>query len=72
MEHYAGLDVSLNETSLCIVDGAGKIIHETKVASEPEALVGYLSSPDHHGCAHRAGSRAVVAVAPRRPDAGWL
>ena len=44
MEHYAGLDVSLKETSLCIVDGAGKIIGETKVASEPEALVGYFSS----------------------------
>jgi len=44
MEHYAGLDVSLKETSLCIVDGAGKITAETKVASEPEALVGYFSS----------------------------
>jgi transposase len=44
MEHYAGLDVSLKETSLCIVDGACKITAETKVASEPEALVGYFSS----------------------------
>ena len=44
MEHYAGLDVSLEETSLCIVDSTGKIIRETKVASEPEALVGYFSS----------------------------
>jgi transposase len=44
MEHYAGLDVSLKETSLCIVDGAGKIIGEMKVASEPEALVGCFSS----------------------------
>src|SRR5215212_3017735 len=44
MEHYAGLDVSLKETSVCIVDGAGTIIRETKVASEPEALVGYFSS----------------------------
>src|SRR5215207_5850775 len=44
MEHYAGLDVSLKETSVCIVDSAGKIIRETKVASEPEALVGYFSS----------------------------
>src|SRR5215211_7460182 len=44
MEHHAGLDVSLKETSVCIVDGAGKIIRETKVASEPEALVGYFSS----------------------------
>src|SRR5687767_15785101 len=44
MEHHAGLDVSLKETSVCIVDGAGKIIRETRVASEPEALVGYFSS----------------------------
>ena len=44
MEHYVGLDVSLKETSLCLVDGAGKVIREAKVASEPEALVNYLSS----------------------------
>src|SRR3954462_12815370 len=44
MEHHAGLDVSLKETSVCIVDGAGKIIRETKVDSEPEALVGYFAS----------------------------
>src|SRR3954454_18155540 len=34
----------LEETSVCIVDGAGKIIRETQVASEPEALVGYFSA----------------------------
>ena len=44
MEHHAGLDVSLEETSVCIVDGGGKIIREMQVASEPEALVGYFSS----------------------------
>jgi transposase len=44
MQHHAGLDVSLEETSVCIVDGAGKIIRETQVASEPEALVGYFAS----------------------------
>ena len=38
MEHFAGLDVSVNETSVCIVDDTGKIIREAKVASEPEAL----------------------------------
>jgi predicted NBD/HSP70 family sugar kinase len=42
MRHHAGLDVSLEERSVCIVDGAGKIIRETQVASEPEALVGYF------------------------------
>ena len=39
MEHYAGVDVSLEQSSLCVVDGHGKIVREAKVASEPEALV---------------------------------
>ena len=38
MEHFAGLDVSVNETSICIVDGTGRIVREVKVASEPDAL----------------------------------
>ena len=37
MDHFAGLDVSVKETSVCIVDDTGKIIREVKVASEPEA-----------------------------------
>ena len=39
MEHYAGIDVSLELSSVCVVDGQGKIMKEAKVASEPEALV---------------------------------
>jgi transposase len=39
MEHYAGVDVSLEQSSLCVVDVTGKIVREAKVASEPEALV---------------------------------
>lgn len=42
MEHYAGLDVSLELTSVCIVDARGEIICEAKVGSEPEALIGFL------------------------------
>jgi transposase len=38
MELYAGLDVSLAETSICIVDADGKVAREAKVASEPDAL----------------------------------
>ena len=37
MEHFAGLDVSIKETSVCIVDDTGKIVREVQVASEPEA-----------------------------------
>jgi hypothetical protein len=38
MDHFAGLDVSVRVTSVCIVDDAGKIVREVKVASEPEAI----------------------------------
>src|SRR5512136_2774551 len=48
MEHFAGLDVSVNETSMCIVDGAGSIVREAKVASEPDALLAVLKSPTYH------------------------
>jgi hypothetical protein len=36
MDHFAGLDVSVKETSVCIVDDVDKIVREVKVASEPE------------------------------------
>src|SRR5262249_34791064 len=39
VEHYVGIDVSLELSSVCVVDGRGKIVKEAKVASEPEALV---------------------------------
>tara|TARA_R110002020_G_C16202477_1_gene766370 strand:- start:255 stop:1292 length:1038 start_codon:yes stop_codon:yes gene_type:complete len=44
MEHYAGIDVSLESSSVCVVDASGKIIRESKVASEPAALVGWFAS----------------------------
>jgi transposase len=44
MEHYAGIDVSLELSSICVVDTQGKIVKETKIASEPEALVDFFGS----------------------------
>jgi transposase len=42
MEYYAGIDVSLELSSVCVVDARGKIIKETKVASDPAALVAFF------------------------------
>src|SRR5882724_11846624 len=39
MEYYAGIDVSLESASLCVVDATGRIVREAKVASEPEILI---------------------------------
>ena len=44
MEHYAGIDVSLECSSVCVVDTSGKIVREVKVASEPTALIGWFCS----------------------------
>jgi transposase len=46
MEHHAGIDVSLELSSVCVVDGQGKIVKEAKVASEPEALINFFGSLD--------------------------
>jgi len=44
MNHYAGIDVSLKESHVCVVDASGKIIREGKVASEPEDLIGWFGA----------------------------
>jgi hypothetical protein len=48
MDHFAGLDVSVKETSVCIVNDTGRIVREVKVASEPEALLAVLKNPACH------------------------
>jgi transposase len=48
MDYFAGLDVSVKATSVCIVDDTGKSIREVKVASEPEALLAVLNTPAYH------------------------
>ncbi|WP_027522839.1 IS110 family transposase [Bradyrhizobium sp. Ec3.3] len=44
MDYYAGIDVSLECSSMCVVDANGKIVREAKVASEPEALIDWFRS----------------------------
>lgn len=42
MTYFAGLDVSLEETGICVVDETGRIVKEARAASEPEELVAVL------------------------------
>jgi transposase len=56
MDHFAGLDVSVKDTSVCIVDETGKIVREVKVASEPQALLAVLRNATH--CFKRIGLEA--------------
>ena len=44
MNHYAGIDVSLECSSVCVVDTSGKILREARVPSEPEALIAWFHS----------------------------
>ena len=46
MEYYAGIDVSLGHSSVCVVDITGKIVRQAKVASEPDALVRFFRQLD--------------------------
>ena len=44
MVHFVGLDVSVKETSVCVVDDTGKVIFEQKVLTEPADIIALLTS----------------------------
>ena len=44
MVHFAGLDVSVKATSVCVVDDAGKVILEQKIPTEPADIIALLTS----------------------------
>jgi transposase len=56
MNQYAGIDVSLECSSVCVVDASGKILREARVASEPGALIGWFQSQGF--CLERIGLEA--------------
>ena len=72
MEHYAGIDVSLEQSSVCVVDATGRIVREAKVPSEPEALVRFFGQLGVIVDQDWARGRAAVAMATCRPAAGRI
>ena len=68
MDDYAGIDVSLEQSSVCVVDATGRNMRQAKrVASEPEALITFLKRPQSAAGAHRPGSRAGLCRSGSRP-----
>ena len=63
MKLFVGLDVSLEKTAVCVISEHGKIVKEAQVASEPEALLGWISDQD--------GEIAVVGL-EAGPLSQWL
>ncbi len=57
MELYVGMDVSLKETSICVVDGSGEIVSEGRVISEPATIAAFLEARAVGALAHRVGDR---------------
>src|SRR5438477_2581384 len=68
MEQYAGIDVSLESASICVVDSAGRIVREAKVACEPKALIAWFSKLGV-SMTRRPGSGPAVTMAVCK-DAG--
>ena len=70
MEYFAGIDVSLEQSSVCVADGTGKIVREAKLASEPEAPGRVLPWAGDWSESDRAGSGTFVAMAICWPGHG--
>lgn len=75
MKYYAGLDVAMKKTSICIVNEQGKIVHESEVKTDPSALadaiektklqielVGYESGSLSHYLSQGFKERAIPAI----------
>jgi transposase len=72
MQYFVGLDISLNETAICVVDEDGIVIRETKVTSEPEAISAWLTDLGLHvsRVGHEIGGLARWLFAELR-STGW-
>jgi transposase len=44
MEHYVGLDLSLKQTSICVVNQTGSVVREGVVKSDPQSIAEFVRS----------------------------
>lgn len=61
MEYFAGLDVSMEETHICVLDREGGLIREGKTLTSPGAIADYLAAgPDCSGVVFETGRMAPM------------
>ena len=68
MDHYVGLDVSVRETSGCVVDETGKLLKEAKVPTEPGSIASLLAKGSY--VCKRVGLEAGPTSSGSMPS--WL
>ena len=68
MDHYVGLDVSVRDTSVCVVDETGKLLKEAKLPTEPGVIAALLAKGDF-AC---KGSVAKFAAFHRDGSWAWV
>jgi hypothetical protein len=69
MDYYVGLDTSLKKTSICVVDGNGKILCEGVVDSQPDAIAKLLKARGSGAHRHRDGTD--LDLAHHRTESTW-
>jgi hypothetical protein len=62
MEYFAGLDVAMEESTMCVIDREGKVILETTVTTDPDAIFKALNVAKLRRVGHEAGSLSAVAA----------
>src|SRR4029077_20758707 len=61
MDYFAGLDISMDETHVCVLDREGAVIRESKAASTAEAIAGELAkAPSCRRILFEAGRMAPI------------
>jgi len=57
MSHYVGLDVSLKEVSICVVDAGGEVLNRASVPTEPDTIAEYVAqnAPSSERVVHESG-----------------
>ena len=71
MEYYVGLDVSLKQTSICVVNQTGSIVQEGVVDSDPEAIAAFVEIECTRHGTDRHRDRTDVYVAMDRAQPTW-